>query len=407
MIYRFAISTPPKTWESIKQKTVLKISSGIIHQLDIVFPPGPSGLLHVGINRGLNQVWPTNPEANFASDHESIIFKEFYDFTQEPLEFEVFTWNEDDTYPHTVVIRLGILKQSDIQGVWLPWSEETIEPREEVIRVVPVLPTAEEIRALRDAEAAAKEAEEKAVKAKAAEEKAREEKEAAAAEAEAAAKEALAREAAAIEAEAAAKEAEEKAIKAQAALEAERAAAAAAAIEAEAAAKAAEEKAAAEAEAAAIEAAEKAERERIEKEKGKTIVWDGTGTRIPPGTWVRTAGGRPGGILPHLSPHVRTAWKIPFTKYKHKSITLTIDLHPSDNSGCREIGVRLRVGSKTSPFVVEGCHNHWATRSLTFNIEDLPDEIYDIMIEYVGYWTGDEGGFTSIRNPKIIIHGAS
>lgn len=127
MIYRYGITTPAKTYEIDKKKTTLKIASGIVHQLDIVFPPGPCGLLHVAINRGSNQVWPTNPDDNFHSENEAIKYKEFYRFMAEPLEFTVYTWNEDETHAHLVIIRFGILKQSQIQGVWLPWSEETIE----------------------------------------------------------------------------------------------------------------------------------------------------------------------------------------------------------------------------------------------------------------------------------------
>lgn len=111
MIYRFGISTPANTGASAKKRTNLKITAGVIHQLDLIFPPGPQGLLHVQINRGLNQVWPSNPEGSFAADNNMISFRERYEIMTEPYELEAYTWNEDDTYAHGVIIRIGILKQ--------------------------------------------------------------------------------------------------------------------------------------------------------------------------------------------------------------------------------------------------------------------------------------------------------
>ncbi len=114
MIYRFGISTPANTSKGNQQKTVLKIARGIIHQLEVIFPSGPGGLLHVKINRGLHQVWPSNSDEAFASDNESLSFREHLELLTEPYKLEVYTWNEDDTYPHSVIIRLAILPRKFI-----------------------------------------------------------------------------------------------------------------------------------------------------------------------------------------------------------------------------------------------------------------------------------------------------
>lgn len=114
MIYRFGITTPANTLESSKQKTILKLARGVIHQLDIIFPPGPIGLLHLHINRGLHQVWPSNASDNFAIDNNVISFREHYELVQEPLELEAYTWNADDTYEHSLVIRVGLLSKKFI-----------------------------------------------------------------------------------------------------------------------------------------------------------------------------------------------------------------------------------------------------------------------------------------------------
>ena len=127
MIYSFAISTLKSITEADRVKTDLKLTAGIIHQIDILFPTGCAGLLYVAISHGLHQLWPTNDKEYFHTDGESISFKEFYELASAENVLSAYTYNLDDTYSHSVIIRLGILKKSELQGLWLPWTEESIE----------------------------------------------------------------------------------------------------------------------------------------------------------------------------------------------------------------------------------------------------------------------------------------
>lgn len=126
MIYRFGISTPANTAESDKKKTVLQVTRGIVHQIDIQFPSGPSGLLHLAINDALHQLWPYNTDGSFAANNVNIRFKEFITLLEEPYQLEAYTWNLDTDYEHSVIIRLGILP-SHIIAPWLMTYEERLE----------------------------------------------------------------------------------------------------------------------------------------------------------------------------------------------------------------------------------------------------------------------------------------
>ncbi len=126
MIYRFGITTPANTASTAKKETRLKIASGIVHQIDIRFPPGPQGLLHIHINDALHQVWPINPDEDFAAAGEVISFREFIPILTEPYELQAFTWNEDDTHEHLVIVRLGILPLNVI-APWLLEFEERLK----------------------------------------------------------------------------------------------------------------------------------------------------------------------------------------------------------------------------------------------------------------------------------------
>jgi len=114
MIYSFAVSTPANTAEADRQKTDVKLCQGVIHQIDIVFPTGLAGLLYVAINHGLYQVWPSNPGEYFHTDGETISFREHWELLYPPFYTSIYTYNLDDTYPHSVIIRLGILPRKFI-----------------------------------------------------------------------------------------------------------------------------------------------------------------------------------------------------------------------------------------------------------------------------------------------------
>jgi len=124
MIYKFPITTPANTTEAAPIKTIMKLCKGVVHKLDIVFPPGPQKLLHLIIRDSLHQVWPSTTGTDFASDGESIIFREHYDLKEDPLELYAFTWNEDDTNAHSIIIRLGILRKMIVSPWLVSWSEK-------------------------------------------------------------------------------------------------------------------------------------------------------------------------------------------------------------------------------------------------------------------------------------------
>lgn len=118
MIYRKSITTSANTLEANKDDTEIALTKGIVHKLDITFPSGCQGYLHVAINHGLHQIWPYEVDQSFATDGETITFPEFYHIKFRPFGLMVYTWNLDDTYDHDVIIRIGILPVS----AFAPWQ---------------------------------------------------------------------------------------------------------------------------------------------------------------------------------------------------------------------------------------------------------------------------------------------
>ena len=108
MFYRFALTVPANTPESDPVRLTLPLTHGIIHRVEIGFPPGPAGLVHVAIFRFESQIWPTNPGEWFAWDDYNIAFDEEYELFDPPFELSFRGWSEDDTFDHIVVVRLGV-----------------------------------------------------------------------------------------------------------------------------------------------------------------------------------------------------------------------------------------------------------------------------------------------------------
>lgn len=120
MIYAYDITTEITDTEDSPKWTRLKVTKGLVYQVEIEFPPGPLGLLHVSIFDAGHQVWPSNPDFDFHGDNGMIVFPDTYLKMVEPYEFMARTWNEDDTYQHQIHIRIGMASNEVFMARYLP-----------------------------------------------------------------------------------------------------------------------------------------------------------------------------------------------------------------------------------------------------------------------------------------------
>lgn len=109
MYYDFSFTIPANTAKASPQEQDVKLTHGIIHRLEIGFPRGCAGLAHFVIFEGLHQRWPTNPQGSFNTDGYTIAFNEHLPLLYEPYTLTLVGWNLDDTYDHTLEVRIGIL----------------------------------------------------------------------------------------------------------------------------------------------------------------------------------------------------------------------------------------------------------------------------------------------------------
>ena len=124
MVYEFDIEV--LTTNTIDNPKVedLKLTAGTVHRYEIYFPPGCANLVRVGINRGLHQVWPTNPEGRHKGEGVTLSYREHYDLTSEPYILTVRAYSVGATYDHTITVRVAILGRKILTPWLLSWAEK-------------------------------------------------------------------------------------------------------------------------------------------------------------------------------------------------------------------------------------------------------------------------------------------
>lgn len=120
MIYGGVISTPANTPASSPLSTIYTVTEGIVYHLMVVFPPGPSGLLHVQIFDASYQVFPTTIGESFVGDNYAYDLDVLYAKDDQPFLFTVKTWNLDETYAHEVSVFLSMETSEEYKARYLP-----------------------------------------------------------------------------------------------------------------------------------------------------------------------------------------------------------------------------------------------------------------------------------------------
>ncbi len=115
MFYDFAVTVTAGTPESSPASQALKLTAGVIQKVSILFPPGPHGMVKLKLMQGGHQFLPTNPDGVFATDDEVLDIDEFYELKSEPYELKAVVYSPGTSYPHTISVRIGILRPEEVE----------------------------------------------------------------------------------------------------------------------------------------------------------------------------------------------------------------------------------------------------------------------------------------------------
>ena len=121
MFYRYSLTVPAATPASAPETKTMILTHGIVHHVEVAFPPGCAALVHVAIYRHEHQAWPSNPDESFAWDDYNIVIRnEQFGLIHRPYTLSLRAWSYDHAFPHTIVCRIGI-RQPEVHrpGSWV------------------------------------------------------------------------------------------------------------------------------------------------------------------------------------------------------------------------------------------------------------------------------------------------
>lgn len=121
MFYNFAITVLANTLESAPKEQEMKLTAGVIQEVNILFPPGLDGMVKLRIMEGGHQFLPTNPEGYFATDNEVIVIPGQYYELKEPYTLKAVAYSPDTTYNHTIDVRIDVIRPEEVekQSSWI------------------------------------------------------------------------------------------------------------------------------------------------------------------------------------------------------------------------------------------------------------------------------------------------
>src|SRR3990167_779674 len=114
MIYTSSITIAANTAESSASRTDIKVTNGIITQVQILFPSGCAGLVNVQLFTGGHQFVPSTHGQVIKADGVLISSPEFLEITDAPRIISIVAWNNDETYPHTIEVLITQLPREAI-----------------------------------------------------------------------------------------------------------------------------------------------------------------------------------------------------------------------------------------------------------------------------------------------------
>jgi len=120
VIYTANITTVKNTAQTNLKRTRITVTKGLVYRVEFYFPAGSAGLMGMAVFDGLFQCWPSSVGDFFTGEDQTIQFDDLYLMESAPYEFQVFTYNEDDTYDHFLGVRIGLVSNAAFLARFLP-----------------------------------------------------------------------------------------------------------------------------------------------------------------------------------------------------------------------------------------------------------------------------------------------
>lgn len=115
MFYSFDVTAPISVGVGTKKEVDMPMSSGIIHQIDIMFPDTANHEIAVQIWDASYQLWPSNRNAVIRGDAAVVSFRDFYEMRSENNVLTAKAWRLVTGAAVTVFVQIGVLPRDILQ----------------------------------------------------------------------------------------------------------------------------------------------------------------------------------------------------------------------------------------------------------------------------------------------------
>ena len=115
MFYVFPLVVAAGNVETNKATVDMPLSSGVVHQVDILFPDTCDHDIRVQVFDASLQLWPSNRDGTVRGDAAVISFRDFYEMRAANNVLKGVAWLSDAAKASTIWIQLGVLPRSILQ----------------------------------------------------------------------------------------------------------------------------------------------------------------------------------------------------------------------------------------------------------------------------------------------------
>lgn len=110
MLFTAELVIPADTPATAPVRQTVDLAVGTITAFSLFFPYKRGAFVGVRLRRFEHQQWPTNPDGWIVGDDEAVAWGEDFDVLEEPFELTLEGYNTDDSFPHTVYLRVAMLE---------------------------------------------------------------------------------------------------------------------------------------------------------------------------------------------------------------------------------------------------------------------------------------------------------
>lgn len=108
MFFEYDITVPAQTSQANALRQDLGLKWGTLKKIAVQFPDGCYGLVHAQLWSGRHQVAPQNELGSIKGNNTTVEFGSEVELREPPYLVTAVAWNDDDSYAHTLTIRLEV-----------------------------------------------------------------------------------------------------------------------------------------------------------------------------------------------------------------------------------------------------------------------------------------------------------